>query len=288
VIVLAPTVSMFFPALGLATGAAAALFSVMLGLALLPVIDWLYPVRVDQRTAAAGAGNVPVQRVSPRSRRGWVALPALIAGGSAVVFLAAGLAVDHFDAAHPAPAQLAYALDADTGQARWISTDAGPGEWVRGYVDQQQDLSGTFGLFDGQVWAGDAQAAAVPAPLLTVISDGSTATTRTLTMTLTPQRAVRLVYLDLPESTVRRAVIDGREVPADGLAGRFGVVFHAPPAKGLTVVLELDSPGPAKIRVLDGSDGLDGLPGFVPRPDGVGVAPSHTSELVVVARTYTV
>jgi hypothetical protein len=39
---------------------------------------------------------------------------------------------------------------------------------------------------------------------------------------------------------------------------------------------------------MDGSDGLTGLPGFVPRPDGVGVAPSHLSETVVVAKTYTV
>jgi hypothetical protein len=40
--------------------------------------------------------------------------------------------------------------------------------------------------------------------------------------------------------------------------------------------------------VLDGSDGLNGLPGFTPRPPGVGVLGSHTSELVIVAKTYTV
>ena len=39
---------------------------------------------------------------------------------------------------------------------------------------------------------------------------------------------------------------------------------------------------------MDGSDGLRILPGFVARPDGVGVAPSHLSETVVVAKTYTV
>ena len=33
-----------------------------------------------------------------------------------MVFLAAGLAVDRFDAAHPVPTQLMYALDADTGR----------------------------------------------------------------------------------------------------------------------------------------------------------------------------
>ena len=82
VVVLAPTVSMFFPALGLATGAAAALFTVMLGLALLPVLDWLYPAldsdvevaletsdaaaprQVQRRTRAMSCGR-PCPRCSP-------------------------------------------------------------------------------------------------------------------------------------------------------------------------------------------------------------------------------
>ena len=37
---------------------------------------------------------------------------------------------------------------------------------------------------------------------------------------------------------------------------------------------------------MDGSDGLDALPGFHPRPPGVGVEGSHDSELVLVAKTY--
>ena len=238
---------MFFPALGLATGAAAALFSVMLGLALLPVIDWLYPV-VDRGDPGTGPMLLQPQQVSPPPRhRLWSAVPALIAGGLTVAFLGAGLAVDHFDAAHPAPAQLAYALDADTGQARWISTDDEPGGVGAPVRHGQEDLSAPFGLFDGVVRTGAAQPAALPAPLLTVVSDSAdvsaTGTRRPApprqqprpqpepSRTLTPQRAVRLIYLDLPDSTVRRAVVDGREVPAEGLAGRFGVVFHAPPAE---------------------------------------------------------
>jgi hypothetical protein len=39
---------------------------------------------------------------------------------------------------------------------------------------------------------------------------------------------------------------------------------------------------------MDGSDGLTGLPGFTPRPAGVGVEGSHDSELVLVAKTYTI
>ena len=200
-----------------------------------------------------------------------------------------GLAVDHFDADHPAPAQLAYAMDADSGQAHWVSTDAQPGEWLRQYITGTEDLGEAFGLFGDGVGTGPAQAASLPAPQLTVVSDTTAqAQAGLLTINVRSQRDARLIYLDLPDSIVTRATVDGREVPPGGLAGRFGFVFHAPPDDGLVVTLELESPSPARIRVMDGTDGLDGLPGFNPRPPGVGVQGSHTSELVVVAKTVTV
>ena len=43
--------------------------------------------------------------------------------------------------------------------------------------------------------------------------------------------------------------------------------------------------GRVNLRVMDGSDGLTSLPGFRPRPPDVGIAGSHTSELVAVATT---
>jgi hypothetical protein len=42
-----------------------------------------------------------------------------------------------------------------------------------------------------------------------------------------------------------------------------------------------------KLRAMDGSDGLSALPGFTPRPPGVGIAASHSSEMVAVTHTYT-
>ncbi len=97
VIVLVPTVFLFFPALGLATGAGAALFAVLLGLALLPVLDLLYPDPAD-----------------PSRHRLWSAAPALAAALAVVTFTGIGLRIDHFDQDHPAPAELAYILDTDS------------------------------------------------------------------------------------------------------------------------------------------------------------------------------
>ncbi|HEY7176272.1 MAG TPA: peptidase, partial [Micromonosporaceae bacterium] len=102
------------------------------------------------------------------------------------------------------------------------------------------------------------------------------------------QRTVRLVYVEVQNARVTAATVDGRQVPASKIGNHFSVLFHAPPTGGLPMALTLAATGPVRVRVMDGSDGLTGLPGFTPRPAGVGVEGSHDSELVLVARTYTI
>ena len=303
VVILAPTVYLFFPALGLATGAAGALFSAMLVLALLPVIELIYPelpAREHQPEPESAQLSEPQPEQLPALQvsrhRWWSAAPALVAGLAAVVFLATGLAVDHFDEAHPAPVELAYLMDTDSGRAYWVSTDQHPGEWLDQYVTESDadSFAARGGLFGDDVRTGPAQPADLPAPTVAVISDttvpagGNLPERRQLTLELTSQRAARLIYLELPDADVVKATVDGREVPLDELTGPFGLVFHAPPADGLRVELEIQSTGPTTVRVADGTDGLDGLPGFTPRPAGIGVQGSHISELVVVATSSTI
>ncbi|HEY7176902.1 MAG TPA: M28 family peptidase, partial [Micromonosporaceae bacterium] len=154
VVILVPTVLLFFPALGLATGGAAAFFAAMLGVALLPLFESLYPT-VD-------AAAVPGSR-----RRFHAAPPALIAAALTVAFVATGLAVDTFTVRRPAPAQLMYALDTDTGTAQWVSADSSPGSWTRKYVTHTGDVSNQFPVITNGVEVGPARAADLPAPTVT-------------------------------------------------------------------------------------------------------------------------
>jgi Peptidase family M28 len=277
VVILAPTVSVFFPALGLATGGAAAFFAAMLALALLPLVESLCP---------AAAVDAPVGERPRRRLRG--ALPGIVAAALTLAFVATGLAVDQFSARYPAPAQLMYALDADTGRAQWVSTDSSPGAWTRRYVTGRGDISATFPIVTGEVDTGPATAANLPAPTISTTADTAAGGTRTVSLTVTSHRTVRLVDLQVEGATVLRATVDGRPVPASVVGAHFGVEFHAPPNGGLPVTLVLETAGPARIRVIDGSDGLDGLPGFTPRPTGIGIEGSHDTELVMVAKTYAI
>ncbi|RKN54664.1 M28 family peptidase [Micromonospora costi] len=281
VVILLPTVILLFPALGMAMGGVGALVAALLGLAALPVVDLLHPQAGGQRGL-----------VALRARR-LGALPALAAAVAAVVCAGVGLRVDRFDATHPAPTHLMYALDAGTGSARWLSDETDPQDWTRQYVQGRASTADFPALGDHELFAGPAQPANLPAPKLDVLADTTAGGERTLRVRLTPQRAVRLasLHVDTTTATVLRAEVAGRAVPVEARDGTwgFGVVFHAPPAEGIEVTLTVAPKGQrVDLRAMDASDGLDGLPGFHPRPPDVGIVGSHSSEMLAVARTYPV
>jgi Peptidase family M28 len=280
VVVLLPTVAMFFPALGMHLAATGGFITVLLGLALLPIVDLLHPEAGGQRALEA---------LRARRRGG---LPLLVAAVAVIAFAAIGLRVDRFDAAHPAPTHLMYALDTDTGQARWLSAETSPQKWTGQYVSgSPRTVTDTLPAFGpAKLLSGPATAAPLPAPQVTVVTYTTSGDTRTLSLRLVPQRPVRFVTLHVGAgATVTAATVGGRPVPTGKTAGGpwgFGFVFNAPPASGVDVILKVRGAAPVKLRAMDASDGLTALPGFKPRPADVGIAGTHTSEMVAVARTY--
>jgi hypothetical protein len=281
-VILVPTITLLFPALGLAMGAVGALFAVLLGLAALPVVDLLF--------AEAGGQRAMVAMLARRRAM----YPGLAGGLAAVVFTVVGLSADGFDARHPSPTHLMYALDAGTGKARWLSEESTEQEWTSHYVSGDPAHLPDFpGLGDGEFRTGPAEVAPLRAPAVEVQQLPGASGERSVRLRVRPQRPVRLLslHVDAATAAVVSARVAGQPAPV-GRAGErwsFGMVFHAPPPEGVEVELVLrPSGGPAStvdLRVMDGSDGLSGLPGYRPRPPEVGIAGSHTSELVAVATT---
>lgn len=274
VLVLAPTVSLFFPALGLSSGAAPAFVAAMLAVALLPAFELLF---ADPDLTETTAGSRVASAVVP--------VVALVTAAACAV---AGFLVDTFDETHPVPSELVYVLDTDAGTAWWATTEAKPGPYTAGYVGDGDLLNGSYPYLDGDdVRTGGADVADLPAPEVDVVSDAVVGDRREITVRVTPRRpGVRLLTLDLAidGGIVERARVGGRAAPEDALGvGRLRVTFHAPPADGLQATFSVDGDGAATLRVIDGTDGLDGLPGFEPRPEGVDAAGSHSSGLVLVA-----
>ena len=269
VVVLAPTIALFFPALGLAVGAFPALLTVLLGLALLPVVEFLFPTGERPR------------------RRGSALVPATAVVGAIALF-ATGLDVDTFDAAHPVPTELMYVLDADRGQAWWVSLEDDPVDWTAQYLAGADappgELADAVPVLGGDAATGEAEPADLPAPALTTSVRELAGGQREVTVAVQSRRPARLVMLDVAGATVTDATVADRAVPAQALQqDRLTVTFHAPPAEGIRATFVVDGDGPLTVRALDASDGLADVPGFIPRPPSLGVAGGTTSDLLVVA-----
>ncbi|ANC30683.1 Aminopeptidase YwaD precursor [Isoptericola dokdonensis DS-3] len=272
VVVLAPIVLLFFPALGLATGAAPAVVAALLGLALVPVLAVVLPTGRPGRWTVAACGAV------------------------AVGALVTGFAVDSFDAEHPRPTALGYALDADTGEAWWVSDEVTPSDWTAQYVDGTQALSPQFPPLHDDVWAGPAEVADLPVPTVEVLDDVTAGDGRTVTLQVRPGdgalgTAGALRYVDvsggeMAPGVVRAASVAGREIPV-GVDGHLDTRYYAPGADGFQVVVTVPAGEDVALRVVAAGGGLDRLPGFVERPADVGVAGSHSAELVLVGTTVT-
>jgi hypothetical protein len=96
---------------------------------------------------------------------------------------------------------------------------------------------------------------------------------------------VRLVALDLtaPGGRVTAARVQGTEVGRAALGrDRLRITYAGPPPGGIEALLTITGGAAPQLRVTDGSDGLDGLPGYTPRPPGVQAAGTHGSDLVLV------
>lgn len=265
VIILVPTVVLFFPAMGIERAAVPALFVSFLGIALVPIFELLFPDPACQ---------------SRRIRR---AAPGIVTLVAAVFAFGIGLNIDRFDAEHPVPVEVMYAMDTDNGKSYWVRPGGDPTGWSNQMVNRMQDLSSDFGLIEGEAMVGDAEPMDLAAPEITVVSEQVVDGNRVLELKIVPQRTGRLIYLEVKEGSVLSATAQGHEAPINDEP--FSLLFHAPPSEGLNLRLTAVGTEKLQMRVMDGSDGLSGISGYVPRPDGVGILGSHTSELAVVART---
>jgi hypothetical protein len=265
-------VALFFPALGMQRVVATAFVTTLLALALLPAFELLFP------GSPAPAGH----------RRGTALVP-LVALVLAAASTLTGLAVDRFDARHPAPSQLAYVLDSDSGRAWWASTETRPGPVTARYVHGPGSLPGDYPYLSAvPLTLGAAQPAALPAPAVTPVDDRRDGDRREITVHVTSQRPVRLLAVEVRTASGRvvGTRVNGSAVAASALGtDRLMVTFHGPPAAGLELTFTVTGPGPVDVRAVDGSDGLAGLPGFQPRPPDVQAAGSHSSDLVLVSHT---
>lgn len=193
-----------------------------------------------------------------------------------------------------------YFLDASTGRANWVSTDATLDSWTSQFFGEgarTDNLASVFPWAKQPVRMSDAPAASLPLPTVEVVEDRTEGDTRTLRLRLRSTRvAPMLLFYADAETRVRRASLDGKPLYAsdatdaaakDAAAAPLKVSYVAPPAEGLELTVETDAAAPFKLGVEDWSYGLPEAQGISvrPRSEEMMPVPGRTSDTTVV-RTF--
>jgi Peptidase family M28 len=192
-----------------------------------------------------------------------------------------------FSAAHPRPNTMSYLLDANRGQASWVSSDHHLDPWkaqIMGANARQQQVE--FGL--SPVSTGfSAPAPLVNLPALEVQRlESSTSSKSTLRLRLKSPRQASIIYIDLTtQGTIERAEIDRQPLtpllPKQRQALKF-IFFGLPPA-GIELNLELTDSQPVQMKLEDYTWGLPAMTGkaIAPRPADLMPAPGHPDYTIV-------
>jgi len=262
--------------LGIANGAAGVFFFVLAGLLILPLLELALPTARRQSLFVL-----------------------LTAGVITVLLTGIGLVADRFDQDHPGQTNLLYAMDTDTRTAFWASQNRTRDPWTARYASTSHGEAEPprplpYGVT--RRWTGTADVVPMNPPRIDVLaarSDGNSSEVR-VRIASSRRADVITVHADRP--------VESSTITADGeppvtaspsypeTTGErtwpYELRLYDPPPNGFTVTLRLRGSAASQLYVSDYTVGLEQLPGFTPRPHALDRSPHHSSDIVVVGRTF--
>ncbi|HEU4510369.1 MAG TPA: M28 family metallopeptidase [Pyrinomonadaceae bacterium] len=200
------------------------------------------------------------------------------------------------DARHPKLDSLFYGLNADTGKAIWATFDDRPDEWTSRVLPSNAQRRAAPEFFApgraGSLLQADAAPAPLPAPNVTVLSDGTKDTSRTLKLRVTSSRAapVTSVYIDSAKN-LQAAWVNGRRIELAASGQRrssWSINYHNALPEGMELTLEFSAEEPLKMRVVDQSYSLPELSqsALGSRPAGIIPSPVVYNDATVVSKSF--
>jgi hypothetical protein len=203
----------------------------------------------------------------------------LVPGLTALVclaFLGVGQITSGFDSEHPKPNSVSYELNANTGEAFWLSADRNLGEWTSQFFRGETELA-TYrgdvaflspgGLYELDGLKGPAPNVSLPPPTAQRLNDTTEGGKRTLSLLLaSPREAQNAIVRVEASGDILAANIVGKEIDRagvpEGLRDQLTFSYAGVPEKGFELSLTTDSTGPVKVTVQDISEGLPDVPGM--------------------------
>jgi hypothetical protein len=215
-------------------------------------------------------------------------------------FLLFGSLTAGFDARHPKPDSILYALNADTRQAIWESGDETPDAWTSQFLGADAtkgSVADYLGDSNPRLHS-KAPAVELPAPNVALLGDSARDGVRTLRMRVGAPPEANLIVVET-EAQVVDAKIGGKRIPEEPLIKNVGgsawtLNYWNPPPEGLDLTLEVQGTQPPTITARAGTPGLPDIPGETYRdrpPDTMPIASDPASieqdSSTVVSKSFT-
>jgi hypothetical protein len=176
--------------------------------------------------------------------------------------LLAGSLTAGFDARHPRPNSILYALNADTGQAIWQSGDEEPDAWTAQFLGADA-RKGSVADYLGEAGELHSEAPTVElaTPSIELLDDGTRGGVRTLRMRVTAPPKANVVVVET-DAQVVGAAVNGEHLPeVTGGIPTWTLNYWDPPSEGVELALEVKGAGPLTLTARAGTPGLPKIPG---------------------------
>jgi hypothetical protein len=226
----------------------------------------------------------------------------VLAGASAalgLVLLTVGGLSAGFDARHPQPDTILYALNLDSGQAIWVSADQKPDAWTAQFLGanpQRASVADYLGGSDEKLQA-PAPPVALPAPNVRFLQASNTDGVQTVTVRVTGPARANLIVVEA-ESEIAGVIIDGtpvaeRSLSNSGRVSPWTLNFWNPPGRGFDLTLKVQDSAALRLTVRVSTPGLPRIPGTTYRdrpPDVMPISADPASieqdSSTVVSKSY--
>jgi hypothetical protein len=251
-------------------------------------------IHVVAALAALPLGLFVVQFDLLGGARRWL-LPTAAATVGLGFILTAVASRPEVDRQHPQKSDIFYALNADTRQAIWASTDERPGEWTAQFLSgeaHKAPLSDYLPWMDtGEFLQHPAPVAPLPPPEIEVLEDSVENGMGSLRVRVSSRReaAILLVYVgsEIFDGTVNGEPFGDRAAPARDKG--WLLTYWNPPPEGIDLTFKTASLEPLSMRVVDKSYQLPELEALAikARPSYIIPAPFTYSDSTFISRSFT-
>jgi hypothetical protein len=214
---------------------------------------------------------------------------------AAACFIVAALLQPDYSNEQPRSNELFYVLNADTGKAVWVSSDARPDEWTSQVLSSDAPaapLNDYLPWVKGGVFLQQpAPAATLAAPEIKVLDDQVEDETRRIHLRVSSVREAATLFIysgtELSEAFVNgQRLTRGQNAPAWD-KGQM-LIYSAPPQEGVELLLKTRSSEPLIVKVVDRSFQLPELTNVTvkARPDYIVPAPFSSSDSTFIGKSF--